>query len=305
MSRRIAAFTVLALALAACDPAVSPTPIRPGSTPAATASSGATTAPQPPSAAPGSTAAAGPAEPGVIKGLVTDAQGDPLSGAVLRVFGYTGDVVRQHDEDIVTGADGTYRTEVPDGLYDVRGQARLQWQGQEYLLDLTPVDGACDEAESSFGIVENFVLQLSGLKACGDVIDPNNDGSYIGGSVGLLSALGTTYPADAEVRFTLTPDGPLADGSTGETLAMTRTVGGLTTTMGPLDEIGTLYDIPLGRYTMTADVVTANGATEPLNLFSQTTTVPTRSLTLTFPAAQFFPYGIQEETVTVTTEGLG
>lgn len=294
MSRRPALFVLCALvAIAGCDP-VGPTP-RTG-----TPGPGASAQPGGPSTAPVVTPGTA-AERGVIQGRVTTADGRPLAGAQVRVIGYTGSAGQQHDDDLVTDADGRYRVEVEDGLYEVSAEALISFEGQQFRLPLHPVDGACEEEYSSEGIVEDWVLQLTGEHVCLPGFDPNSEDSYYGAQVHLSPDLVQTAPADAVVEVSFVPE-ILADGTPGFEFTLQRTVAALGTTAGPVGETGTLVGIPLGRYTVSA-VLVSGGTRTPLVVQSQDAPAGAATTTLTFRAAEFFPYGIQDQTLWVYAGG--
>jgi hypothetical protein len=297
MSRRAAAILLALVTAAACSP--SPGPTGPGrtTTPGATGGPDATTGP-------GATTAvvSGPAEPGVVKGRVTTADGQPIEGASIRIIGYTG-TIGQHDDNLVTGPDGTYRIEIEDGLYELEAQATIAYGGETFILPLEPADGTCDEAESSQGIVEDFVLRLSGPRQCTTIGD-DNAGRYFGAAAVVYQQLSGAASPDAVVEFTFTPDGPLVDGSEGEVLTMERTVSALSNHFGPLDGTATLYDIPIGRYTVSAELRDGT-TTVPLLVQPDGASAPAREATLAFRGAQFFPYGPLDQQLTITDDGLG
>jgi hypothetical protein len=221
------------------------------------------------------------AEPNVIAGRVTTEDGRPISTASLRIVGYTGGAsLGQHIETVTTGADGTYRYEVPNGLYEVLGQATVDFEGQTYLFDLDPADGSCDQQLSDDGIVKDFVLRLTGLIMCFDGVDPDNYLFYHGATIQLSSGLASAAPHDI-VEYTLAPLGPLADGSSGTTLTMQRTVAAHSTSFGPLDQTWVLYDIPLAQYDVSAALL-AGGQRIPLLVSTDAAPTPEASVEVSF-----------------------
>jgi hypothetical protein len=270
MTRPLALACLLALGLAACQ------------------SGGSTPRPQtgdPTAGADGTIRPAGPAEPGVVKGRVTDEQGDPIAGAAVRVTGYTGGS-NGHDDNLVTNAAGEYRAEVPNGMYEVLGTGPLTFDGGTYTMNLRPTDGDCDMEELGGGIVEDLVLPLTGLDICADGADPEEYGSYSGATVNLLPLV--SVAPGARVAVTLEPIGPLADGSTGSPITFNRTGAALTTGFGPLESTSYLADIPLGRYRITG---TADGQTLRFRVGHDGT--PVEALEFGFEPVQMYPYGIR------------
>jgi hypothetical protein len=294
MHRRTAILCTLALALAACSPSPATT-IRPTSPGGPTATSDAE---EPDTTRGTSDGAAGAAEPGVIKGQVTDAQGDPIAGAQMRLTGYTASF-NGSDEDLVTDASGVYRAEVTDGLWEVHGEAAIEFDGEPYVFDLRPADGDCEAQMSSGGIVKDFVLEISGLDVCYDYVDPESEGSYNGATVVLDYQAPRSLPADAQLEFTLEPMGPTADGSDGRVVTFDRTAAALESSFGDLDETAYLYDIPLGNYEMSGTATLPDGSTQQLRFASELGGAPAESVDVSFEPVQMFPYGIRRQTIVV------
>lgn len=269
--RRLAAAAIavaFVAALAACQPEPTGTG-GPNSTPA-----------------PGSTSGAGPGQPvtpqgNVIAGRVMLADGRPLPGASLRIVGYTGgDTLGRDIETVTSGADGIYRYEVPLGLYEVRAEGPLTFEGKTYLFNLDPVDGSCEQEMSDTGIVKDFVLRLTGIQVCVDGgVNVDNYLFYHGAAIQLFSSLTTAAPHEI-VEYRLEPVGALADGSAGTPLLVQRTVTAHSSFSGPLDETAYLYDIPLGRYVVSAAILAPDGQRRPLLV--STTGAPAQSVEVTF-----------------------
>lgn len=222
------------------------------------------------------------AEAGVITGRVTTERGDPIAGAEIQVVGYTGsDNLGQDIETVSSGSDGVYRYDAGSGLYEVLGTAPLSFEGQTYLFDLEPVDGGCEQEMSDEGIVEDFVLRLTGLSPCNVAADPTNYLEYRGAAVQLFDGLTGSYGPGATIEFVLEPTGPLADGSPGETLTLRRTVEALSVSAGPIESTWILHDIPLATYDTSAFLVGADGARVPL-LLALDFDAPAERVSLTF-----------------------
>jgi hypothetical protein len=271
LSHLAAVGTLLAVAaIAGCNPqptAPTPRPVTPGS------SSGTVVPPGP---------VAG--DPGFISGRVVTEAGMPVGGASIRIVGYTGgDALGQNIETVVTQSDGTYRVAVESGLYEVLGEARLAFDGQTYVFNLDPADASCEQQFSDDGIVKDFVLRLTGLEMCFDGVDPENYLFYHGAPVQLSGGLAGA-PADAVVRFTLEPTTRLADGRPGETIEQLRTVTALSTSFGPIEETWMLHDVPLARYSVSATLLTSDGAETPLLVATDTASTPAATSELVFKA---------------------
>ena len=201
--------------------------------------------------------------PNVVEGTVKTVDGRPVPGATIRIAGAIG-AARGTAISATTDANGRYRVRVPLGHYNVDGFADIEYEGQKYKeLWLDRGDAPCERVMSDKGIVRNFILRLSGPKRCTNGLSPNNPDAYNGA---YITAMTSSFPDDAVITFTLTPLGPLADGSRGRPLSITRTGAALKTGGGPIRETSFLHDIPLGRYRVAAEVRYANGKREGTTL---------------------------------------
>ncbi len=272
---RIAAILAGAVLVTACQPQPGPG-----------GNGGATTGPSPAATQPGPSATGGGAAPldpeaNVITGRVTTKDGRPIPTGSLRIVGYTGGAsLGQEIETVTTGGDGTYRYEVPRGLYEVLGQATLDFGGQTYLFDLDPADGSCDQEMSDSGIVKDFVLSLTGPLMCQDGVNPDNYLAYHGATVQLFNR--TTAAPHEVVEYLFQPSSDLADGSPAQPLTMQRTIAAHTTSAGPLDDTWVLYDIPLAEYVVSAALIAPDGSRQPLLLSTDAQPTPGQSVDLSF-----------------------
>ena len=206
---------------------------------------------------------AGAQSPNIVEGTVRTANGQPVRGATIRIAGATG-AGRGTTIKATTDANGRYSVKVPLGHYDVDGFADIEFGGQTYreiLLDRG--NATCERAMSTNGIVRNFTLRLSGAKRCLPGHDPANPNSYNGA---YITAMTSDLPDDAVITFTLTPLGPLADGTVGRPLTFTRSGAALRGGGRSIAESQFLHDIPLGRYRVAAEVRHANGTREGTTL---------------------------------------
>lgn len=276
--RLMPAGAILAAALLAlaCNPAPVPTGA-PGGTPGP----GATLGPGATQSGAGPAGPSSAAEPNVIKGRILTEAGAPVAGASVRIVGYTGGSnLGQEIETVTTGADGTYRYEVPRGLYEVHAEGPLAFDRQTYLFDLVPVDGSCEQQLSDDGIVKDYVLRLAGLQACVDGgVNPDNYLFYHGAAVQLSSRLTAAALGDV-VEYRFEPIGALADGRQGTPLTMQRTVAALSAFAGPIDDTAYLYDIPLARYAVSASLLAPDGRRSPLLV--STDAGPAQSVEISF-----------------------
>lgn len=203
--------------------------------------------------------------PGHVVGRCVSAQGKPLPGVRIRVFGVTA-AGRDVNFEARTGADGLYAVKLPAGNFHV-GWALFDApapKGPAYSLPLHPVDGSVDDGPSGPGIVENFVLKLSGRIS--PLADAENELSYYGGTIrlsggaipnaGLFDDTRYRFPSGSSLELTLTPQGRMPDGSTGKVHVLRKAVKDGTT----------FLDVPVGEYTIAASLVTADGTTKPLRV---------------------------------------
>ncbi|ATB46818.1 carboxypeptidase-like regulatory domain-containing protein [Corallococcus macrosporus] len=191
----------------------------------------------------------GNTEKNVLKGKATDTAGRPLAGVEVVADNqvlYNSDVVG------VTGADGTYRLELGQAATTWNASARLQrdFNGRRYTFELHPSNS--NTFAGNEGAVRDFNWRLAGAKPGGGVY----------GSGLFLNLTDYVDPADPDqalqrehVELTLTPAGPLVDGSTG-----TPTTARGTNTP---DGFG-LLDLPIGRYTVTGRYAPPGQAVRPL-----------------------------------------
>lgn len=164
-------------------------------------------------------------EPFVVKGKVTDTNGAPLVGVEV-VANNT--VFYDANGLATTDAQGNYRIELISGSWYMTASMMREFNGQTYRVDLTPDNDAA--FAGSEGAIRNFVWKPSG-------------GEAQQGSVFVYSDITVEFLESQYIELTLEPQGPLLDGSTGQTI-----VGRLTNTA---DGDG-LTNVPLGRYKITA-----------------------------------------------------
>lgn len=170
-------------------------------------------------------------ENGYVTGVVTDTKGQPISGAEVVV---DNTLIYNSNLLTVSDANGKYKVKL-SGSFTWMAYATMtkSYNGKTYKYDLYPEK---NEGFTSDGAVRNFSWKIAGNK-------PGSTGTY-GATIQLQSAIGSPIMAE-DVDFTLTPDGPLIDGTTGQTLTLRG---------GPPRSTGyfKLIDIPLGRYKVKA-----------------------------------------------------
>jgi hypothetical protein len=219
------------------------------------------------------------AEAGVIKGTVTTTDGRPVKSIGGGISGYSAKS-GQNVSATIDGADGKYRVAVGPGQFATRAWTDVEYNGRNYRIDLCPVDGkpVLAKQDTTAGVIKNFVWKLDGFRPGSDARSDDRFYGHFGGSINFNpEGQGATYwadikgdyahapepkiPPDATVELTLTPDGPLIDGSTGKPVVLTQTPGKVT---GYMDRI--TRGIPIGRYKVTARAKLVDGTVKPLRV---------------------------------------
>lgn len=169
-------------------------------------------------------------EKGVVKGRVTDAQGNAMPNVKVVI---ENTVFYASYFYATTDANGNYRSNVKPGSWKASVRIIKSYAGINYQFDLHP-DNAGAFAGTA-GAVRNFTWKLSGER-------PDGVG-YYGSDVAVYNQPGSSLLL-SDVEITLTPEGPLADGNKGKTISKSLTdIGG--------GEDG-IRDVPIGKYTITA-----------------------------------------------------
>jgi hypothetical protein len=171
-------------------------------------------------------------EKGTVKGRVTDINKKPIANAkiVANSLDYANAVIGYSD------ANGNYRIKLPTGIasgsFYVRGSIKVKYNGQNYDLALfTENDGQFSPYD---GAIKNLTLKLTG-KRTGNFGD---DGFY-GGTIEILHDFDNIEVGNIEV--TLVPDGPLVDGSVGQTVVRRVAANDYH-----------IYDVAVGKYKIMA-----------------------------------------------------
>jgi len=200
---------------------------------------------------------------GFVRGYVKDVHGKPLAGARLGVRStvaggfYSGAQGK-------TDAKGYYEIEVPWGAAHFYNAGYTVDYGEgRAALGLHPADGEADSFATANGSVENWVLLPYGIANRDDAQDkPYYINNYYGGGIhisynlhdGSIFASPGDLPPNTRIELTLTPDGPLLDGSRGRTFVVRKPVSE--------DGINTLNvnNIPVGAYRIAARLLPSGGA---------------------------------------------
>ena len=211
------------------------------------AAAGTQPAPSPASpAAPsnaGTTAAANAAQPGMnsVTGVVLDTQGRPIEGAKVWIEpALTTGLV-----ELRTGADGRYSaTSLINVPYTAKAWTTVDYNGHRFCLRLgMPSASDYNTFVPEHGAQRNFQWQLTGV-----IEDLSEYNEYFGGMVRVMNA-GYYQDYGNTLELTFTPTGPLIDGST--VSAFTRTLD--------LSRGTDVYDIPVGPYRITAQLLGSDG----------------------------------------------
>jgi Carboxypeptidase regulatory-like domain len=197
-----------------------------------------------------------PASSGTLSGKVVDSHGQPVSNALIVMTGAT----TRLQYTTTTKSDGTYSQKVSDDSYSIDAYAQPNYQGESWKLPLYPEDTSGNPVDSVNGGGKNFIWKLTGMIV--GQTDQYNPQTRYGASVSLANL---NNPPGATYEITLTPTGPLVDGSTGQAISFKRTVDNA----GIMNEGDYLLDIPLGTYTIAGMGADANGNALTLS-FSKT-----------------------------------
>ncbi|MEU5861572.1 hypothetical protein ABZ815_10385 [Nonomuraea sp. NPDC047529] len=186
-----------------------------------------------------------------VQGRVVNSAGRPVEGAKVVVKDR-----RYYNSDIVLLSDrnGLYRTRLPHepSSWVVSASVTRQFNGRQYTFDLEPTSTA--SVRASAGGVRNFTWRVTGRR-------PGTDGRYYGGLVA-TNLWFDNLPENVDqenVRLTMTPVGPLIDGSKGRVVSGREPVY--------TDSGWAVVDVPLGRYRITATYRSAgSGKVYPLQV---------------------------------------
>ncbi|RKG82920.1 carboxypeptidase regulatory-like domain-containing protein [Corallococcus terminator] len=191
----------------------------------------------------------GAVEPNVMKGRAVDSQGRGLAGVEVTAHNQfqSGTTVKT-----VTGTDGTYRLDVSNPIGPWLANATLDraYHAASYRFTLASEEPATFAGNE--GAIRNFTWKLTGAKQGGgthggivtvyfeDPIDPANPSRVV---------------SNSDVELSLTPDGPLVDGSTGTAV---------TSQVEQTPEGYGMPDVAVGRYILSARHVPQGQAARPL-----------------------------------------
>lgn len=192
-------------------------------------------------AVPDGSGGVGGVESYIVKGQVTDTQGNPLAG--VEVFA---DNTAGYNTNLfgVSDANGFYRIDVSGivpSSWQVGAYLEREYNGYTYDFSLHPDNDTVFAGVD--GAIRNLQWRLSG---------ETPEGGYYGGLVYFYIGYSNVDIDTQYVELTFVPDGPLVDGSAGQGFT-TLSADGLS-----------IPDVPIGRYTVTARYVPPGEAPTPL-----------------------------------------
>ena len=179
-----------------------------------------------------------------LSGKATDTHGAPIPGANLQICNplffdscMTG----------ATAADGKYSFDLPPAnVWNANASISKIFNGRTYCLDLMP--DVATTFSSTDGAIRNFSWKIIGLRP--DATAANQYTSYYGAGANITPGDFNNEVPVNDVVMHFVPVGPLVDGSAGQAF-----------TANARDWVWNIIgNIPLGRYTVTAEYAPAGGA---------------------------------------------
>jgi hypothetical protein len=189
-------------------------------------------------------------EPYTVSGIVLDTKGEPLEGAIIRLYQ---DFVSGRTE-VTTGPDGRYKAsssvQNASASYKIEAFIEVEYNGQTVCPKLAMPD---PNDYTSFtldkGAERNFQWQLTGKIG--------NYDTFFGARIDLWNSYSFSDTTRA-VELTLTPTGPLLDGSEGSVIVQEVPLGD--------GDDDALFDIPIGTYTLQAVLIGHDDSRTPINV---------------------------------------
>jgi hypothetical protein len=229
---------------------------------------------------------------GYLVGRVIFSDGRPVPKFTIEVTGFADGVgaataangnLRETVVSRVNGTGGHYEVAVPAGAYRASGWTTVEYLGRTYNFEL---EGTSEPAKFDYdalhleklrtGLVRDFKAGMTDRKKNADESDET--GYYhafyggmikadsqqteyqVGGGAPIPPSLHDSYPADSKIEITLTPQGPMVDGTTGTVAVRTVRIGddGKWTFV-----VRAIYP---GKYTATARLLPSAGGAVPLRV---------------------------------------
>ena len=186
----------------------------------------------------------GDVEPGFGKGRVTNLDGEPIAGVAISLE----NTIFLGHAQTKTDKDGRYHVELARGSWHVTARLTKLYHGTRYVMDCAPRWD--DDFQGQGGGVRDFVFKLTGEK-------PEARG-YYGSPVVIYREIMNFDFEEKDVELTLTPDGPLIDGSIGKPITAKPKHTG---------DGWCIQDVAVGRYKIVARLKPKKGsAGEPLRI---------------------------------------
>lgn len=206
------------------------------------------------------------AKPGHVSGKLSDARGNPLRNVSVRINGMPEGSGEPFNKTFhIPGPASEYAFALPPGRYDTpQATITADYNGRTYVLQLAAADNSRDWPQSrpsKPGLVRDFVWRIEGPRPEGEG-DPLRPTGWWGGAI--LLDKPDTMTELSTFEITLTPAGPLIDGSPGKPLLFTRRIP------WQRPEEHYLLNIPVGKYTASATVAYAGGKPKPMKLVCYT-----------------------------------
>lgn len=244
-----------------------------------------------PAAAPAKAVTLPPLAPtaGNLTGRVVNEMGGPVPSFTIKYSGFEdGKLIINGSENVgadVKGSGGNYAIKVPPGAYRVSAYVTYVYHGRTYNFEAEPLNPPSRHDFNGLGLdylktglVRDFVLKMTAKKANSwEDTETGYINAYYGGRIDFdcehfaATAPGTPpplysttgahpYSPDSRLLVTLTPQGPMVDGSTGHVVTINLRLGD-----------NGLYKqcqrgIFPGVYTATASLTTPAGETVPLRI---------------------------------------
>jgi hypothetical protein len=190
-------------------------------------------------------------EPYTVTGIVLDTKGQPLEGAIIRLRAdfLTGWV------EVTSDPDGRYKAssdvQTPYASYTIEAFKQTDYNGQTICTTLAmPDPNDYNSFTMDEGAEKNFQWQLTGKVG--------NYDTFFGGTIGLWNSY-VFYDKAKAIEFTLTPTGPLLDGSEGSVIVREVALE------APSDD-DALVDVPIGPYTLQAVLIGHDDSRTPIGL---------------------------------------
>ncbi len=194
---------------------------------------------------------------GYLTGRTTRADGSPLAGVQLRVFGTT-DAGQRSSLNTRSKADGTFSLRLPSGNFSLREAVwPVTHEGRPYLLPLYLAGENNDDFDSTEGQNARLTLPMEGKITSAKADD--DESAWFGGTIELewIKRDGSgadALPENASVTIDLVPVGSRLDGSPASRLSPSRPVSWQRASR-------VITNVPLATYEATATLTVGGSRT--------------------------------------------